>query len=132
MITNICKIAVVAITLLVIANSADATCPSANSTVTIPLVGSANVTVYDQTCNILVGPFRVYNGNNTASPQMTNVTAPSMSVLGNGQLSFAANGAAAGTTSPALIVFAPSNVSAIINYTVGPPVVSLSFGTSTP
>jgi hypothetical protein len=99
--------------------------------VTIPVSGSASVTVYDQSCNALSGPFAVYNGSSSLGPPMNSGTSPAVTFSG-GELQFSANGAPIGSTGTAHIVFSPNGQPVNITYTVGAPVTSISAGTLTP
>ena len=107
-------------------------CPNAAGSVTVPLTGSASVTVYDQSCNPLAGPWNVFNGVINGSPQMSATTSPAVTTGAGGVLQFSANGAPAGSSGTFKVVFAPNGTSANLPYTVGAPVTSLSFGTTTP
>lgn len=113
---------------LLFAAAAQAACPNASPTVTIPLSGTATVTVYDQSCNALAGPWQVING----TAVMSATTSPSFTLGAGGVLQFAANGATAGTAGNIKIVFSPNGTSATLAYTVGAPITSISFGTTTP
>ena len=104
------------------------TCPNASPSVTIPLSGTATVTVYDQSCVALSGPWQVIGGATVLSA----TTSPSFVLGAGGVLQFAANGAPAGTAGNIKIVYSPNGMSANLAYTVGAPVTSLSFGTTTP
>lgn len=108
------------------------TCPNASTSVTIPLSGSALVVKYDQACNVLDGTkFQVFNGSNTAFPQLSASTSPAISLSLAG-VSLSANGASVGTAGQLTFKFTPNGLTDTISYTVGAPVTSVSSGTSTP
>jgi hypothetical protein len=112
---------------------AQAACPNAAMSVTIPLSGSASVAIYDQSCNVLGGPYTVANGTGPSPtyPAVTTSTSPAVQTV-SGQLQFSANGALAGTNGHFYVCFTPANQCQTMTYSVGAPISSISFGTTTP
>lgn len=119
------------VSLFTAAAHAQAVCPNAQPSVTIPLSGIASVMVYDQGCNLLRGPFSVTNGTNPSFPAVTGATAPAVSTVA-GTLQFSANSAPAGLKGTFDICFNPAEQCVLMTYTVGAPVTAVSTGTTTP
>lgn len=106
-------------------------CPNASTTVTIPLSGSALVTIYDQFCNVLSGMNCSVLSINPNSGPVNSSTAPAVTMDAAG-LHFSANGAVSGSVGTVRVTHIPSGQITNINYTVGASVTSISSGTATP
>lgn len=108
-----------------------ATCPNAATSVTIPLSGSALVTMYDQNCNALPGTsFTVQETSSIGAPVNT-TSSPALSESSSG-LNFSANTAVAGSAGTFYIKFTPNGQTTTITWVVGAPVTSITAGTTTP
>jgi hypothetical protein len=120
------------VALLGLTGLASAACPNAQTSVTIPLSGAAQVIVYDQGCNALAGPFTFANGLSSSYPVLNGTTSPSVVTGPGGVLQVSANAAVTGTSGTLHVTFTPSGTGQNITYTVGAPVTAMSFGTTTP
>lgn len=115
--------------------SAQATCPNAQTSVTIFYpTGTADVVMVDQTtCNALNGAdFKVYNGPNAGiGIQLTTTTKPAVTGDAAG-LHFTANGAPFGLTFPLFLQHTPSGKSYTMTAVVGGVVQGVVGTTTTP
>lgn len=117
--------------LVIAAFSSQAACPNLANSVTIPLSGSANLTVCDQVGNTLPGPYTVNNGVNSGGALLSGTTTPSV-VNSSGVLQFSANGAPTGTGGSFYVCYTPAAKCVTITYAVGAAVTGLTVGTTTP
>lgn len=107
-------------------------CLNAATSVTIPLSGQADVTVYDQSCNPLSGAnCNVFNGTGVSFPAVTGTTAPAVAKDAAG-LHFTVNGAAPGTAGTFTVQHVPSGKTMQMTYVVGAAITAISAGTTTP
>ncbi len=106
-----------------------AACLNASPSVTIPLTGTATVTVYDQICDVLpaTGSTVVIQGGIALN---STTTAPNVLADGTG-LHFAANGAVPGFSGTFNVTY-PNGKVAPLTFVVGTPVTGISFGTTNP
>lgn len=109
---------------------AQAACPNAANSVTIPLSGATLFTMYDQACDVLPGTgFTVQFTNSGGFPvNSTSVPAVTQDAAG---LHFSANGAVPGATGTFYIKYS-NGLNETISYVVGAPVTGISGSTTTP
>jgi predicted small secreted protein len=108
-----------------------AACPNAASSVTIPLSGSATITMYDQLCDVLPGTGFTVQFSNSGGFPVNATSVPAVTADATG-LHFTANGAAPGTTGTFYLKYSGNGDNTSISYLVGAPVTSVSVGTTTP
>lgn len=105
-------------------------CLNASTTVTIPLTGQADVTIYDQVCSPLSAAGATAVQQTPAPANWNATTAPGFTGDATG-LHFKSNGASSGLAGTVKVTH-PSGQFAILAFVVGAPVTAISFGTTTP
>lgn len=111
---------------------AQAACPNAAMSVTIPLSGTATVVEYDQGCNLLpASGFQVLSSTLSVATPLSATTMPAVTADAAG-LHFSANGAAPGASGTFKLVYQPDGQTVTLAYVVGAAVTGVSLGTTTP
>ncbi len=121
---------IVLLPLVLASSEALAACPNASTSVTIPLGGSALVTICDQDGNLLPATGSVVQQQMPALANWNNVTAPAFTADAVG-IHLSANGAVPGLAGTFKVTY-PGGQQNRMDFIVGAPVTAISFGTTTP
>jgi hypothetical protein len=107
---------------------AQAACPNAAASLTIPVSGTIHVTTYDQNCNVLAPSQETLKLTGDGSVTPTSTPVMLVSIDATGWNVAAATGAAVGTTGGFAVTYTPNGITGTLPFTIGAPVLSISFG----
>ncbi len=122
--------AIVLLPLALASPAARAACPNASDSVTIPLSGSALVTICDQDGNLLPATGSAVQQQMPTLANWNAATAPGFTADMAG-LHLSANGAVPGLAGTFKVTY-PGGQQNRMDFIVGAPVAAISFGTTTP